>query len=279
MRTHYYAPELMRFIQKDQKFSGTLDDPQSLNRYAYVKGDPIRFVDPNGDSWLGNLVAVVTLAIAAVAVLAAVVVTGGMLLAGAGFLVSAGLGLSAATALVAGVSPWLGLALTIGGELPILSTKSIERTTAATNNAPKRIGRPMQTRRRRSSGRWRMCASKSTTPMPPGTAAWPRRTPRSLPTIRPTHPGRVGEEVSHALDPSNRERRRPGPPIQKEPDHVIDIETPHSLASAARPRGHGASRSCSSSWRRPSPLPGPARGATSTTPSAGSYASSCRTAR
>ena len=51
MRSRYYAPELMRFVQKDQHFSGTLDDPQSLNRYAYVKGDPIRFVDPNGDSW------------------------------------------------------------------------------------------------------------------------------------------------------------------------------------------------------------------------------------
>jgi RHS repeat-associated protein len=51
MRTRYYAPELMRFIQKDQVYSGTLAEPQSLNRYAYVKGDPIRFVDPNGAGW------------------------------------------------------------------------------------------------------------------------------------------------------------------------------------------------------------------------------------
>jgi RHS repeat-associated protein len=51
MRTRYYAPELMRFTQKDQRGQPKLDDPQSLNRYAYVKGDPVRFVDPNGDRW------------------------------------------------------------------------------------------------------------------------------------------------------------------------------------------------------------------------------------
>lgn len=49
MRARYYEPELMRFIQKDQVFSGNLMTPQSLNRHAYVKGNPVQFVDPSGE--------------------------------------------------------------------------------------------------------------------------------------------------------------------------------------------------------------------------------------
>ena len=49
MRTRYYAPELMRFVQKDQGFDGTLELTQSLNRYVFVQGNPIQFVDPDGE--------------------------------------------------------------------------------------------------------------------------------------------------------------------------------------------------------------------------------------
>jgi RHS repeat-associated protein len=57
MRARYYAPELKRFIQKDQAFAGTLTDTQSLNRYAFARGDPVRFVDPTGEipDWLVNI--------------------------------------------------------------------------------------------------------------------------------------------------------------------------------------------------------------------------------
>jgi RHS repeat-associated protein len=55
MRTRYYAPDLMRFIQKDKAFSGSLEDPQSLNRYSFVRGDPISRVDPNGEWFLQML--------------------------------------------------------------------------------------------------------------------------------------------------------------------------------------------------------------------------------
>lgn len=49
MRARYYEPQLMRFIQKDQVFSGNLMTPQSLNRHAYVMGNPVQFVDPSGE--------------------------------------------------------------------------------------------------------------------------------------------------------------------------------------------------------------------------------------
>jgi RHS repeat-associated protein len=62
MRTRYYAPELQRFIERDQVFPGDLTDTQSLNRYAFVQGDPIQRVDPNGD-WLTAITAVVGAAV------------------------------------------------------------------------------------------------------------------------------------------------------------------------------------------------------------------------
>ncbi len=49
MRARYYEPRLMRFIQKDTATSGNMMDPQSLNRYAYVRGNPVQFVDPSGE--------------------------------------------------------------------------------------------------------------------------------------------------------------------------------------------------------------------------------------
>ncbi|QTL37571.1 RHS repeat-associated core domain-containing protein [Pseudoalteromonas viridis] len=47
MRARYYSPELRRFVSKDP-IRGDIDDLGSLNRYAYVGGDPINLVDPSG---------------------------------------------------------------------------------------------------------------------------------------------------------------------------------------------------------------------------------------
>src|SRR5882724_2621933 len=43
----YYAPGLGRFIQQDS-FTGMVAMAQSMNRYAYVHSNPLRFTDPSG---------------------------------------------------------------------------------------------------------------------------------------------------------------------------------------------------------------------------------------
>lgn len=43
----YYAPTLGRFIQQDS-FEGKLAEAQTLNRYAYVRSNPLRYIDPTG---------------------------------------------------------------------------------------------------------------------------------------------------------------------------------------------------------------------------------------
>ena len=47
MRARYYSTELRRFINADI-VAGTITDSTSLNRYAYVNGNPVSFVDPFG---------------------------------------------------------------------------------------------------------------------------------------------------------------------------------------------------------------------------------------
>ncbi len=47
MRARYYDPEIRRFVNQDILL-GFVADGQSLNRYAYVTGEPVRYVDPFG---------------------------------------------------------------------------------------------------------------------------------------------------------------------------------------------------------------------------------------
>lgn len=47
MRARYYNPEIRRFVNQDPLL-GFVADGQSLNRYAYVTGEPVRFIDPFG---------------------------------------------------------------------------------------------------------------------------------------------------------------------------------------------------------------------------------------
>ncbi|MEW4372890.1 RHS repeat-associated core domain-containing protein, partial [Paenibacillus kandeliae] len=47
MRARYYDPKLKRFLNRDV-IQGTITDGQTFNRYAYVNGDPVSYVDPLG---------------------------------------------------------------------------------------------------------------------------------------------------------------------------------------------------------------------------------------
>ncbi|WP_152961918.1 toxin C-terminal domain-containing protein [Aneurinibacillus migulanus] len=47
MRARYYNPEIKRFVNRDV-MAGAIDYAQTLNRYAYVNGNPISYVDPFG---------------------------------------------------------------------------------------------------------------------------------------------------------------------------------------------------------------------------------------
>ena len=47
MRARYYSPELKRFINADV-LQGKIGDSDTLNRYAYVEGNPVSMVDPFG---------------------------------------------------------------------------------------------------------------------------------------------------------------------------------------------------------------------------------------
>lgn len=47
MRARYYNPEIKRFVNRDV-LSGSIDDGLTMNRYAYVNGNPISYIDPFG---------------------------------------------------------------------------------------------------------------------------------------------------------------------------------------------------------------------------------------
>ncbi len=46
----YYDSGIGRFISLDPWF-GDISDPQSLNKYAYVRNNPLKYVDPSGEEW------------------------------------------------------------------------------------------------------------------------------------------------------------------------------------------------------------------------------------
>jgi len=47
MRARYYSPDMKRFVNADI-LHGKISDSTSLNRYSYVNGNPVSFVDPFG---------------------------------------------------------------------------------------------------------------------------------------------------------------------------------------------------------------------------------------
>ena len=47
MRARYYNAAIKRFINQDT-VTGSIESSQSLNRYAYVEGNPVSYLDPFG---------------------------------------------------------------------------------------------------------------------------------------------------------------------------------------------------------------------------------------
>ncbi|MFK5894256.1 MAG: RHS repeat-associated core domain-containing protein [Pseudomonadota bacterium] len=58
MRARYYKEDIKRFMSLDA-LHGEVLSPQSLNRYAYVLGNPVMGVDPSGQSIKGGLIKIV----------------------------------------------------------------------------------------------------------------------------------------------------------------------------------------------------------------------------
>lgn len=48
LRARWYDPSQARFINEDT-FEGKTNSPQSLNHYAYVTNNPLRYIDPTGN--------------------------------------------------------------------------------------------------------------------------------------------------------------------------------------------------------------------------------------
>ena len=61
MRARYYNSEIRRFIDQDI-ITGSIENSQSLNRYAYCQGNPVNYLDPFGlspqsfGSWAGHTI-------------------------------------------------------------------------------------------------------------------------------------------------------------------------------------------------------------------------------
>jgi len=51
MISRFYIPSFGRFAQQESINRGSLTQPQSLNRYAFVEGNPIDRIDPRGECW------------------------------------------------------------------------------------------------------------------------------------------------------------------------------------------------------------------------------------
>ena len=79
MRARYYSPAMRRFVNADV-IHGDISDSTSLNRYAYVNGNPVSFVDPFGLGildWVNAATKVLVVTVVVVSAVAVIAGTGG----------------------------------------------------------------------------------------------------------------------------------------------------------------------------------------------------------
>ena len=55
----FYDPSIDRFVTEDTS-TGSLEDPQSLDRYVYARDDPEAITDPTGHGWWSSLTSAVS---------------------------------------------------------------------------------------------------------------------------------------------------------------------------------------------------------------------------
>jgi len=135
----YYDPDLGRFIQADP-IVPVPGDPQALNRYSYVRNNPVNFVDPSGYKWswkkFFGIVAIVAVAVTGVGLLGEL--AAGSAVAATAFGTSAfGEAFLAASPAIAG---WGALAGTASGIGFALTPGSASSGFAATVGAATAVG-------------------------------------------------------------------------------------------------------------------------------------------
>ena len=74
LRARYYDPSIGRFTSHDIE-EGEISNPLDMNRYVYCRNNPIKYVDPSGES--------VALTIGGITIAGAAIVKGIVYIAGA----------------------------------------------------------------------------------------------------------------------------------------------------------------------------------------------------
>ncbi len=71
LRARYYDPQTGRFTSFDIQ-EGTVDASQDLNRYAYCRNNPVKYVDPSGEEVIVLTAATATIIKVAIGAIAAI---------------------------------------------------------------------------------------------------------------------------------------------------------------------------------------------------------------
>ena len=79
LRARYYNPQIGRFTSLDIE-EGEISSPLDMNRYAYCRNNPIKYIDPSGRSVLAGSLGAALLAEAAPYIAADAAILGGAII-------------------------------------------------------------------------------------------------------------------------------------------------------------------------------------------------------